>query len=117
MRNRTLIAGIAVALVARRRSVRRKGDGSVQKRMFKVITPIDKKDGGKYWMRIGTGFTNKDDSINIYLDAFPVSHGKEVTLQLREMTEEDFRRNNDKRGSFVPPPSNPVPASPDALPF
>jgi hypothetical protein len=89
----------------------------VQKRMFKVITPIEKKDGGKYWMRIGSGFTNKDDSINIYLDAFPVSHGKEITLQLREMTEEDFRRNSDKRSTFVPPPPNPVPASPDALPF
>ena len=64
----------------------------MQKRMFKVITPIDKRDGGKYWMRVGSGYTNKDDSINIYLEAIPLSHGKEVTLQLRELTDEDFRR-------------------------
>lgn len=90
----------------------------MQKRMYKVITPIEKKDGGKYWMRIGSGFTNKDESINIYLEAIPVSHGKELTLQLRELTEEDFRRSSDKRNTtaFVPP-SNPMPASPDALPF
>jgi hypothetical protein len=84
--------------------------------MFKVITPIDKKDGSKFWMRVGSGFTNKDESINIYLEAIPVSHGKELTLQLRELTEEDFRRASEKRSTFVPP-SNPMPASPDALPF
>jgi protein associated with RNAse G/E len=97
----------------------------VQKRMFKVITPIEKKDGQKYWMRLGSGFTNKDESINVYLDAFPVSHGKEITLQLREMTEEDFRRSSEKRASFAPPPSSslaslPTPTAPaaaDSLPF
>ena len=62
-----------------------------QKRMFKVISPIEKKDGGtKYWMRVGTGFTNKDDSINIYLDAWP----KNFQLQLRELDEEDLRKRD-----------------------
>lgn len=89
----------------------------MQKRMFKVITPIDKRDGGKYWMRVGSGYTNKDDSINIYLEAIPLAHGKEVTLQLRELTDEDFRRASEKRSTFVPPPTNPMPAAPDALPF
>jgi hypothetical protein len=56
--------------------------------MFKVISAIEKKDGGKYWMRLGSAFTNKDDSINIYLDALP----KNFTLQLRELDEEDLRR-------------------------
>jgi len=86
--------------------------------MFKVITPIDKRDGGKYWMRVGSGYTNKDDSINIYLEAIPLSHGKEVTLQLRELTDEDFRRAAEKRSTTFVPPSNPMPAAaPDALPF
>jgi hypothetical protein len=58
--------------------------------MFKVISPIEKKEGGKYWMRVGTGFTNKDDSINIYLDAWP----KNFQLQLRELDEEDLRRRD-----------------------
>lgn len=90
----------------------------MQKRMFKVITPIDKRDGGKYWMRVGSGYTNKDDSINIYLEAIPLSHGKEVTLQLRELTDEDFRRASEKRSTNFVPPSNPMPAAaPDALPF
>ena len=88
----------------------------MQKRMFKVITPIDKKDGGKYWMRVGSGFTNKDDSINIYLDAIPLGQGKEVTLQLREMTDEDFRRNTERRNAFTPP-ANPQTSMPDAVPF
>ena len=88
----------------------------MQKRMFKVITPIDKKDGGKYWMRVGSGFTNKDDSINIYLDAIPLGQGKEVTLQLREMTEEDFRRNNERRNA-VAPPQTPQTSMSDAAPF
>jgi hypothetical protein len=61
-----------------------------QKRMFKVISPIQKKEGGTYWMRVGTGFTNKDDSINIYLDAWP----KNFQLQLRELDEEDLRRRD-----------------------
>ncbi|HEY1550286.1 MAG TPA: hypothetical protein VGG28_20805 [Kofleriaceae bacterium] len=89
--------------------------------MFKIITPIEKKDGTKYWMRLGTGFANKDDSINMYLDAIPFNPGKETVLQLREMTDEDFRRNSDHaktNGAFVPPNQSSNQAAPsDALPF
>jgi len=60
----------------------------VHKRSFKVISPIEKKDGGTFWMRVGTAYVNKDDSINVYLDAMP----KNFQLQLRELTEEDFQR-------------------------
>jgi hypothetical protein len=54
-----------------------------------------------YWMRLGSAFTNRDDSLNIYLDALP----KSFQLQLRELDEEDLRRresyrnNNSARGS------------------
>ena len=68
-----------------------------QKRMFKVICPIEKRGGGTYWMRLGTGFTNKDDSINIYLDALP----KNCQLQLREMDEEDLRRRDGSTSTMV----------------
>ena len=61
----------------------------MQKRMYKVLCPIERKDGGTYWMRLGTGFTNKDDSLNIYLDAMPT---KLTHLQIRPMDEEDLRR-------------------------
>lgn len=60
----------------------------MQKRMFKVLSPIEKHGGGHYWMRCGSGFTNKDDSINIYLDAIP----RTWQLQLRELDEEDLRK-------------------------
>lgn len=69
----------------------------LQKRMFKVLSPVDKRGGGKYWMRLGTAFLNKDDSINIYLDALP----KNAELQLREMTEEDFARNRESSSSMA----------------
>ena len=88
----------------------------MQKKMFKVITPIEKANGGgKYWMRLGTAFTNKDESINVYLDAIPVNQ-KEWTLQLREMDEEDFKKK--EHPSLALPMSAPaVTSNPAALPF
>ena len=81
-------------------------------RMFKVLCPIEKKDsaGGTYWMRVGTAFPNKDQSINLYLDALPVGHNK---LQIREMDEEDFNRGKrrDGEGAAGATPRN------DDLPF
>ena len=67
---------------------------STQKKMFKVYSPIDKKGGGTYWMRLGTAFTNRDDSLNLYLDAIPPTNPKSnrYELHVREFTEEDHRR-------------------------
>ena len=75
-----------------------------KKRMFKVISPIDKRDGTKFWMRCGVGYTNKDESINMYIDALPVNAGKDgrgLTLQLRELTEEDMRERSEKHSSYA----------------
>ena len=63
-----------------------------QKKMYKVLSPIDKKGGGTYWLRIGSAFTNKDDSINLYLDAMPAPKDKSYHIQIRELTEEDLRK-------------------------
>jgi hypothetical protein len=80
-------------------------------RMFKVLCPIEKKDGGgTHWMRVGTAFPNKDQSINLYLDAIPVGHNK---LQLREMDDEDFNRGKRRDGGGPTPPR----AGNDDLPF
>ena len=39
-----------------------------------VYTMIDKDgDERSRWVKIGIGFINKDDSMNIYLDALPVN--------------------------------------------
>ena len=65
-----------------------------QKKMYKVIHAMEKKGGGTYWMRVGTAFTNRDDSINIYLDAVPAPNGKSARyeFQIRELDAEDLRR-------------------------
>jgi len=73
------------------------------KRMFKVISPIDKRDGGKWWLRCGTAYVNKDNSINVYLEALPLvgqKDGQGVTLQLRELTEEEMRERSEKRSTY-----------------
>jgi len=81
----------------------------MEKRMFKVLSPIEKRSGGKYWMRMGSAFTNKDNSINVYLDAIP--KGPDWTFQLRELDEEDLR----KRDSRSPGPS--IAGAQDEIPF
>jgi len=91
----------------------------VQKRSFKVISPVEKRDGGKFWMRIGTAYVNKDDSINVYLDAFP----KSFELQLREFTEEDLARRASYESRAAAAPAQPRTGAPfatnvpDQLPF
>ena len=61
--------------------------------MFKVLSAIEKRDGGTFWMRVGSGFTNRDNSVNIYLDVIP----KNFQLQLRELDEEDLRKRDPQR--------------------
>lgn len=94
--------------------------------MFKVLTAIERRDGGgTFWMRVGSGFTNRDNSVNIYLDVIP----KSFQIQLRELDEEDLRKrepratNGTSLGTSVGPPlgaplgAGSEPASGDTLPF
>jgi hypothetical protein len=74
-----------------------------QKQMFKVISPVDKGNGKKWWMRCGTAFRNSDNSINIYLEALPLTanpKGDGVTLQLREYTDEELRERNERKATY-----------------
>ena len=48
-------------------------------------TKGDKAQNKANWTKVGTAFTNKDGSINVYLDALPVN-GK---LQIRERKEKE----------------------------
>ena len=55
-------------------------------------------------MRCGSAFVNKDNSINVYLDALPLvaqKDGHGVTIQLREYTEEEVRERAEKRATFT----------------
>ena len=99
-----------------------------QKRMFKVISPVDKDGGGTWWLRCGSAFVNKDNSINVYLDAMPLrtKPGEGVKLQLREYTEDELRERSEKkstysaRGTLTPdftPPAQTGLGAADAVPF
>jgi hypothetical protein len=79
----------------------------LEKRSFKVITSVTKYDGSHYWLRLGSAFTNKDGSINVYLDAMPKDH----KFQLRELDEEDFRKRDPGRINSM----SPIPAEQPAL--
>jgi hypothetical protein len=65
------------------------------KKMFKVLAPIPKRDGGHWWMRCGTAHVNKDESINVYLDAIP----RDMKFTLRELDEDDLRKRDAYRAS------------------
>ena len=82
----------------------------LQKKTFKVMAAIPKRDGGHWWMRCGTGHTNKDDSINVYLDVMP----RDMRFTLRELDEEDLRKREAYRASQAG--SEPA-ASTDPVPF
>ena len=73
------------------------------KKMFKVLSPIQNRDGGTYWMRCGAGFENRDQSINIIVDALPLSNlakNEGIKLQLREYTEVELRERAEKRATY-----------------
>jgi hypothetical protein len=54
-------------------------------RKLLVYTVIDRPGMERsIWVRVGTAFTNKDDSLNVYLDALP-TNGR---LNIREPREE-----------------------------
>ena len=74
----------------------------MQKKIYKVLTPIQKHNSqGSWFMRVGSGYTNKDDSINIYLDAIPCGlDGSKMVLQIRELDAEDLKQREANRASY-----------------
>ena len=62
------------------------------KKQYKILITVPKKGGGTYWMRVGAGFTNRDNSINLVIDAMPAPQEQCYKLQLRELDAEDLRR-------------------------
>jgi hypothetical protein len=108
--DREVTIGIAVALarddaiaVGRRNAVS-------QNKMYKVLTVIEKKGGGHFWMRVGSAFRNKDDSLNVYLDAVP----KTLEFTIRELDEDDLRKRDAARPGLA---LGSQPNSANAVPF
>jgi hypothetical protein len=58
-----------------------------QKNIKAVYTVVERGQGKSFWVRIGVGFTNRDGSLNLRLDAIPVNG----TLQVREWEPYDRR--------------------------
>ena len=80
--------------------------------MMKVLCPVtNEKTSKTYWVRIGNAFINRDQSINVYLDAYP-SNGR---LQLRELDERDLSRGRDRDADAEAGAS--AVATNDAMPF
>ena len=52
---------------------------------MKLVYAITERGERSYWTRIGVAYTNRDGSLNIKLDAVPVSG----TMQVREWTRRD----------------------------
>jgi hypothetical protein len=74
--------------------------------MFKVVSPIE-RNGTTYWPRCGTGFENRDQSINLYIDMIPAAaKDGAIKLQVRELTEEEQRERAEKRATVVGRPSD-----------
>ena len=105
------------------------GTNTAPRRAFKVLASIPRFDGkGDWLMRVGSGFLNRDDSINLYLDVLPLAgaNGK-IRLQIRELDAADLARREQYRAgnaaaarghdpaSFVPPPTGT--AANDGVPF
>jgi hypothetical protein len=88
------------------------------RKIFKVLCPIERKDGTTYWLRVGTAFPNRDESINLYLDVLPSN----LKLQVREFSEEELRAKDGgdrqrRQSGAVDNPFPPAPALKDELPF
>lgn len=76
-------------------------------KMYKVLVPIE-RDGTKHWLRVGNAYTNKDASLNCYLDGFPFAAftAGQLVLHLREYDEDELRRRDEyraRRTDSVPP--------------
>jgi hypothetical protein len=82
----------------------------LDKRSFKVLAAIPKHDGGHWWMRCGSAHTNRDNSINVYLDVIP----RDFKFTLRELDEEDLRKREVYRanaGTGAPGSAEPAPTA------
>lgn len=68
------------------------------RKMKIVYTITERQPGRSFWTRVGAGFINRDGSINLRLDAIPVSG----TLQVRDWEPRDDRASDAPVRSLTP---------------
>ncbi len=69
-------------------------ENATEKKIYKVLAAVPRHDGaGEWWMKVGSGFGNRDDSMTIYLDAIPThGNGKSLRLVIRPLDARDLER-------------------------
>jgi hypothetical protein len=86
----------------------------LNRNMKSVFTVIDRGQGKSIWVRVGVGYTNRDGSLNLRLDAIPVNG----MLQVREWEPVDRRSDavdaQPRRASRVRASRSPSRASPSS---
>lgn len=68
------------------------------KKKYKLLAPMPKKDGGSWWMHCGTMYEGKEPgSFNLFVDAVPTStKDNKMMFHIREYTEDDFRESRER---------------------
>ncbi len=60
------------------------------RRPLAVFAVVEREGRPAIWIRVGSAFTNRDGSMNLVLDAFPIGSNR---LHIREQRFEDAPRN------------------------
>ena len=81
-RARAVLEPLSLAVVRAGNDTAKERNMEQQKKSYKVVYTIveRRRDGKKFWLRIGAAFTNQDGSLNVHLDATPVNG----QLQIRD---------------------------------
>ena len=61
---------------------------------MKIVYVITDRNNRKYWNRIGVAFINSDGSVNVKLEAIPVSG----EMQIRDYVPRDDSQSNARQG-------------------
>ena len=70
--------------------------GAPGKKTLGVFTVVEKGNRPSIWIRIGSAFANRDGSMSLYLDAFPIGTNR---LHIREPRFEDGPRGYGANGA------------------
>lgn len=61
-----------------------------------VFNIIEDKDGKSRWVKVGSAFVNRDESMNIYLDVLP----RDGKLQIRSRQTNGTKTKGEKNGDY-----------------
>lgn len=94
----------------------------MQKKQFKILAEVPRYDGnGTYLMKIGTGFENRDASINGIVESLPITAfgPKGFKIHIRELDARDLEKREQYRvaAGRTPEPTAGASGASEALPF